>query len=57
MRQRRRIRRRRLRKRGRGIPYIVKNKVYLGKRPQKRSGAISKIVARVLENVGNVFGI
>ena len=57
MRQRRRIRRRTLRKRGRGIPYIFKNKVHLGKRPQKGSGAISKIVARVLENVGNVIGI
>ena len=57
MRQRRRIRRRTLRKRGRGIPYIFKNKVHLGKRPQKGSGTISKIVARVLENVGNVIGI
>ena len=57
MRRRRRIRRSRLRKRGRGIPFIFKNKVYLGKRPQKGSGAISKIVARVLENVGNVIEI
>ena len=56
-RRRRRIRRIRLRKRERGIPFIFKNKVYLGKRPQKGSGAISKIVARVLENVGNVIGI
>ena len=57
MRGRRRIRRRRLRKRGRGIAYIFKNKVYLGKRPQKGSGAIFKIVARALENVGNVIKI
>ena len=57
MRRRRRIRRRRLRKRGRGIAYIFKNKVYLGKRPQKGSGAIFKIVARALENVGNVIKI
>ena len=55
--RRRRIRRRRLRKRGRGIPYIFKNKVYLVKRPQKGSGTISKIVARVLENVGNLIAI
>ena len=40
-----------------GIPYIFKNTLYLGKRPQKGSGAISKIVARVLKNVGNVIGI
>ena len=57
MRQRKRIRRRRLRKRGRWIPYMFKNKAYLGKRPQNGSGAISKIVARVLENVGNIIGI
>ena len=57
MRQRRRTRRCRLRKRGRGIAYIFKNKVYLGKRPQKGSGAISKIVARALENIGNVIRI
>ena len=57
MRQRRRTRRCRLRKRGRGIAYIFKNKVYLGKRPQKGSGAVSKIVARALENVGNVIRI
>ena len=43
MRLRRRIRRRRLRKRGRGIPYIFKNKVYLGKRPQKGSGQYLKL--------------
>ena len=55
--RRRRIRKIRLRKRGRGIPFMFKNKVYLGKRPQKGSGAISKIVARVLENVGNGIGI
>ena len=55
--RRRRIIRCRLRKRVRGIPYIFKNKVYLGKRPQKGSGAIFKIVARVLENVGNIIGI
>ena len=40
-----------------GTPYIFKNTLYLGKRPQKGSGAISKIVARVLKNVGNVIGI
>ena len=33
--------RRRTTKRGRGIPYIYKNRVYLGKRPQTGSGAVS----------------
>ena len=43
------------RKRGRGIPYIYKNRVYLGKRSQTGTGAVSKIIARLLENVGNVI--
>ena len=54
-RRRRRIGRRRVR--GRGIPYIFKNKVYLGKRPQKGSGALSRVLAKLLENVGSVVGI
>ena len=54
-RRRRRIRTRRVR--GRGIPYIFKNKVYLGKRPQKGSGALSRVLAKLLENVGSVVRI
>ena len=31
----------RTKKRERGIPYIYKNRIYLGKRPQTGSGAVS----------------
>ena len=57
MRPRRRRLRIRKRKRGRGIPYIYENKVYLGKKPQTGSGAISRVIARLLENVGDVIGL
>ena len=55
-----RQRRRRIGRRGvrrRGIPYIFKNKVYLWKRPQKSSGKLSRVLAKLLENVGSVVGI
>ena len=55
MRQTKYYKKRRDRKRGRGIPYIYKNKVHLGKRPQTGIGAVSKIIAHLLENVGNVI--
>ena len=45
------------RKRGRGIPYIDKKRFYLGKRLQTGTGAVSKIIACFLENVGNVIGL
>ena len=57
MRQRRRRFKIKRKKRGRGIPYIYKNRVYLGKRPQTGSGAVSWVLARLLENVWNVFGV
>ena len=44
-------------KRGKGLLYIYKNKVYLGKRPQKGTGAVSLVIARLLENVGDVIGL
>ena len=44
-------------KRGRGIPYVCKNRVYLGKRPQKGSGAVYHVIARLLENVGDANGL
>ena len=34
--------------RGKGLPYVYNNKVYLGKKPQKGSGAISKILSRLI---------
>ena len=39
---------------GKGLPYIYNNKVYLGKKPQKSSGAISKILSRLITIVGPV---
>ena len=58
MRRRRYYRKKRKsRKRGRGIPYIYKNKLYLGKKPQTGSGVVSKVLASLLQNVGNVIGL
>ena len=50
-------RRRRTTNRVRGIPYIYKNRIYLGKRPQTGSGAVSRVIACLLENVGDVIGL
>ena len=41
--------RKRTTKRGRGIPYIYKNRIYLGKRRQTGSGAVSRVIACLLE--------
>ena len=41
------------RKRGRGIPYIHKNRIYFGKKPQTGTRVVSKVIARLLENVGS----
>ena len=57
MRQRRYYKRRKGKKRGRGIPYIYKNRIYLGKKPQTGTGAVSRVIARLLENVGDVIGL
>ena len=42
---------------GRGIPYIYKNRVYLGKRPQAGGGGIFIVIACLLENVRDVTGL
>ena len=55
-RKRKYIRKRR-QKRGKGLPYVYNNRIYLAKRPQTGLGAISKILATLLANVGNVIGI
>ena len=34
--------------RGKGLPYIYNNKVYLGKKTQKGSGAISKMLSNLI---------
>ena len=44
-------------KRGKGLLYIYKNKVYLGKRPQTGTGAVSRVIARLLENIGDFIGL
>ena len=49
-------RKRRSKKRGRRIPYIYQNRVYLGKK-QKRVGIVSKTLARILLGVGDVIGL
>ena len=38
--------------RGKGLPYVYNSKVYLGKKPQKGSGAISKILSNLIPIVG-----
>ena len=42
------------RTRGKGLPYVYNNKVYLGKKPQIGSGAISKVLSRLIPIVGPV---
>ena len=41
--------------RGKVLPYIYNNKVYLEKKPQESSKAISKIQPRLIPIVGPVF--
>ena len=48
---------RRRKKRGKGLPYIYKNKVYLGERPQTGTGVVSRVITRLLGNVGDVIGL
>ena len=40
------------RTRGKGLSYVYNNKVYLGKKPQKGSEAISKILSSLIPIVG-----
>ena len=47
----------RRKKRGKGLPYIYKNKVYLGKIPQTGTGVVSRVIVHLLENVGDVIGL
>ena len=45
-------------KRGRALPYIYQNKLYLGERPkQTGAGVVSKTLGRILETVGDVIGL
>ena len=49
--------RRRRKIRGRGTPYVFKNRIYFGKRPQSGKGVVSKVFAHLLQNVGDIIGI
>ena len=49
--------RRRRKKRGKAVPYIFKNKVYLVKITQIGTAAVSRVIAHLLENVGDVIGL
>ena len=44
------------RKRGSGLPYVYKNRVYFGK-PQTGKGDVSKILANLLKNASDIIGI
>lgn len=55
--RKRRYPKRRKGKRGRGLPYVYSNNTYLEKKPQTGLGALSKILASLLANVGDVIGI
>ena len=41
--------------RGKGLPCVYNNKVYLRKKPQKGSGAISKILSNLIPIVGQAI--
>ena len=45
------------RKRGRGLPYVYRNKVYLGKRSQKALGVLTNLLAKILVGTRNVVGV
>ena len=48
---------RRRRKRGRGLPYVYKNRVYFGKRTQTGKGVVSKVLTQLLEDVEDIIGV
>ena len=49
-------RRTRRSKRGRGIPYVSRNKVYFGK-GQRGGGVITRLLAKALQGVGDIIGV
>ena len=57
MTRRKQTKKRKLKKRGREIPYIYKNRIYFGKKPQTGTGVVSKVVVRLLESVGDAIGV
>ena len=57
MTRRKQTKKRKVKKRGREIPYIYKNRIYFGKKPQTGTGVVSKVVVRLLESVGDAIGV
>ena len=55
--RRKRFGRRKRRKRGKGLPYVYENRIYFGKRPQTSKGVVSKVLAHLLHNFGDIIGI
>ena len=49
--------RRRRRKRGRGLLYVYKNRIYFGKSSQTGKGVVSKILANLAKTAGDIIGI
>ena len=45
------------RKRGRGLPYVYRNKVYLRKRSQKGSSILTNLLAKMLVGAGNIVAV
>ena len=48
---------RRYKKRGRRVPYICNNRIYFGKKTQKRTGVVLKVLAHLLQNVEDIIGL
>ena len=49
--------RRRRARRGRGIPYISRNKVSFGRGKQTGSGVITRLLAKALQGAGDIIGV
>ena len=55
--RRRYYKRRKGKKKRKTNSYIYKNRIYLGKKTQTVTGAVSRVIASLLENVGDVIGL
>ena len=44
-------------KRGRGIPYVSRNKVYFGKGKITGGGIVTRLLAKALQGVGDIIGV
>ena len=55
--RKKRFGRRKRRKMGKGLPYVYENRIYFGNRRQTGKGVVSKVLAHLLQNVGDIIGI